>query len=325
MIISPCADGRIDPVALHIVKHFDRDDVIFIPITHLENYVFNHELYDINKPYILIDYTEYSWTWDRKETHLYGVNTDNFDFKFCKPNWNLFDSFIKNKPPLLMFKRELLKKDVSERVLPIEYPCFHKSATVQTEEQFLSRPVDLFFNWGYSHELRRVLHGNIFSYAPSFGYQVIDNFENFEKTIQYEGGKLWASIYTPYFSRIPMERVLGYNGMSKLSVSLAGAGRKCFRHSEATVNSIMIMPNDNLAWSYQWRDWETCFKFDEEIDFSQEGLNRSAQNAMNKIKSVLATPEKLYQIYINSLLHIDKYQIKNYSQSYINEKIKEVL
>jgi hypothetical protein len=223
--------------------------------------------------------------------------------------WMKFDAFVKSNPPVTYFKRELLQKDLLKRFLvrPIEYPSFHPSYPVQSEKEFNARPIRVFFSWGHSHEARRILHGNIFVNAARSGYGVVDNF-NFIEQAKKEYKDLWVTINVPHYARISMEEVLHVNGQAKLSVSLPGAGVKCFRHSESPVNSIMVKMDDDLAWTYPWVGGDNCIEIHE---FKNNGLS-----PIDYIEAALKRTD-LYEIYLNGLETLDKYRLSNYVKNYI--------
>lgn len=314
MIVSPDKKGNIDGVVYSIIKDIN-SSIPLVPITILSDYEFNPELNKLDK-YILFDFCEYGWDWDRKETHIFGANTNKFKDKFNGNEWHKFDEFVKNNPAIIYFKRELLIKDYLDSFLhdaiePIEFPCFQPSYPIVTKEEFDKRPIEVFFSWGHSHEARRILHGEIFINAAKKGYGVVDNFTHFNESIRdYE--KVWASIYSPYFARIDMPTLLNIQGQSKLSVSLPGAGVKCFRNAESPINSVMVMQEDDLVWSYDWIDGVNCIKI------PKNG------NAIETIEQALQRDD-LYDIYVEGVKTCEKYMLNNYVKNYIEKTIEKYL
>jgi len=311
MILSPSKDGRVDPVVFNILKNIQTDATL-VPVTRLRDFVFNDELLKLNK-YVLVDFVENGWDWNMQETHLFGQNTfANFSRLFQGEEWKKFDDFVAHNPPHLYFKRELLKKDFKSNVHPIEYPCFNQPYIVQDKETFDSRPVQTFMNWGLSHPRRRQLHGEIFIAADKYGYDVVDNFHNFQGSFNDGHKKVWATINTPHFARIPITQVLACQNLSKISVSMAGAGRKCFRTTgESPINAVMMLPNDDIAYSYEWSDGYNCIKTDEgkEIETLVEALKN----------------ENLYEIYLRGVENCNKYQLNTYLSDYILPTINKYL
>jgi hypothetical protein len=309
MIVSPCKSGNIDPVVYSLLRGVD-SKLPIVPITRLENYEFNPALLNIGR-YVLVDFCEYDWVWDMETTHIFGKNTEKFKDKFIGEQWGRFDNFVKENPPVLYFKRELVSKDATETLLPIEYPCWHKVPEPQTKEQFNKRTLDVFYAWGLSHEERKRLHGEVWVYSGRYGYIVCDNILTLDNFIKHEQNpQKWLTVNVPWYSRYEIETILNINGRSKISVSLAGAGRKCFRHTESTNNSIMYMWDDNIKWTYDWVNNQNCIK-------SEEGKE------IETIINALGNPD-LYDIYRNGVATCEKYYLPNYINNYLLPKINSI-
>lgn len=301
VIISPDKNGIVDQVVVTILDQIDTD-IPLVPITRTENFQFNPELLKLDR-YILSDYVEYGWNWDRKQTHVFGVNTDQFSDRFPGDQWKLFDDFVRNKKPFLYFKREMLE-GCSENVHPIDWPCFNEIPQLDTH---YNRPVEVFFTWGHSNEARRRLHGEIFVNSTKKGYGVIDNPYNVERGME-EYHRKWVTLQIPHYTRLPMSQILFMQGHSKLSVSLPGAGLKCFRSCEASINSVMVMWEDGMKYSYDWVHGVNCIKANpgEEIEAIEAALQRV----------------DLYDIYKNGVENVKKYYLPTYCKNYIEPIIK---
>lgn len=327
-IVSPDKQGRIDPPINRILLNFpnlttqEEADILLIPITKLDNFEFNRELFRNSKPYIIFDYCEYGWDWDRKETHLFGKNTLDFEW-FCNPDqisqWMMLDTFINIVHPLAYFKRELLKKEEQENVFPIDYPCYFDKPITQTVEEFNDRPISVFNYWGRSHEARLIYHGEVWKNAARKGYAVCDNIYQFNKFMELEANpNKWVTLHQPWYDRVDLSEIMIINGMSKLSLSMWGAGVKCFRSTgEAPVNSVVVMPEDELAWSYDWIDNDNCIKF---FTSDIKGIDEEFP-VIQKMEYALQRLD-LYNIYINGLETVDKYRIDRYINEYIIPKIE---
>src|SRR5688572_11510908 len=85
-----------------------------------EDFVFNDALLNV-KDFILCCFAEYGWNFPIVDSHIWGEN--KIEHRYIGAEWEKFDNWIKSNPPRLIFKRELLKKDVTDKILPIEYPC----------------------------------------------------------------------------------------------------------------------------------------------------------------------------------------------------------
>jgi hypothetical protein len=96
-----------------------------------------------------------------------------------------------------------------------------------------------------------------------------------------------------------MSSFIQVNGMAKISVSIAGAGKSCFRHVESCVNAAMLMWDEPLAWDEWWHHGGNCIKCKqgEEIETIIEWLNK---------------PNELYDIYVRGMRTVDKFRFENY-------------
>jgi len=146
MIVSPDLEGRMDGSALRIANHI-KSSVPLIPMTRIEGFKFNPALLNLDK-YVLLDYSELWWNSENTDTHLFGKNTNDFPEIFKGDEWKKFDDFVREKPPLVYFKRELLNKDRSDFVHPLDYPCWVEVPPIQTRDEYNARPLSVFFYWG---------------------------------------------------------------------------------------------------------------------------------------------------------------------------------
>ena len=139
MIVSPDINNNMDGSVLRIASQINSPYPI-VPITRIEGFVFNPALFELDK-YVLLDYSELHWNTENTDTHLFGKNTSDFPDQFPGEEWKKFDDFARNQPPVIYFKRELLNKDKSDFVHPIDYPCWVEPPPIQSREEFNSRPI----------------------------------------------------------------------------------------------------------------------------------------------------------------------------------------
>lgn len=304
MIVSPCKNGNIDPVWYDLFKGIESPYPIVI-VTKLENYQFNEELLKLGK-YILVCGVEYGWDFplDRYGTHIWGINTYKYNFGFDTLEWRKFDDFVSNNEPILIFKREIMKGFDTNKVVPINYPCWDEIPEIQSKEEFDARPLQTNFIWGLSHEYRKYLHGEIWQRAGEFGYVVCDNISNVVPFIQKEDNpKKWLTANVPWYARYKMNIITSINTISKISISISGAGRHCFRHSESPMCSTMFLWEDGIKYSYPWIHNVNCI-------MSEQGKE------IETIIEALKNPD-LYSIYLAGVENCRKYSLLNYQQNYI--------
>lgn len=317
--ISPDAQGRIDgTIQAHLLSGFPdvssspHDcDVILVPITTFSDYRFNPRLRDIKKPWVLIDYCELEWNFFDlgNDTMLFGKNAK--ECRWLNPHWHPLDDFVKERPPVVYFKRELLSKDATEGVRPIDWTVYFESPTLHTEDEFNRRVLECYFQWGYSSPCRPQLHGSIFDAMATHGIGVISETEHFHGYFANPCARTWASIFSPHYARKPITTTQWYQERAKITVSLPGCGTRCFRHGEACWHTIMALHNDSQLWSYPWTHGENCIRLLPGFEF--DDLNEATKR-----------PD-LFQIYLAGNATMEQYRKDNYVREYLTKIIEEKL
>lgn len=304
MIVSHCKSGNIDPVWYNLFKDVKSKYPIVI-VTKTGDYVFNDELLGIDK-WILVCGVEYGWDFplEKTGTHIWGQKFKHFDFGFNNAEWVKFDSFVADNPPVLVFKRELMDVPHPNNYYPINYPCWNEIPQIQTKEIFDAKPLQTNFIWGLSHEYRKMLHGEIWQRAAEFGYVVCDNVSNLLAFIQKEDNpKKWLTSNVPWYARHDMQVITKINELTKISISISGAGRHCFRHAESPMASVMYMWDSGIKYSYPWIHNVNCI-------MSEQGRE------LETITEALNNPN-LYDIYLAGVNNCMNYYLPNYIKNYI--------
>lgn len=299
------ANGVCDS-SYHTIVSKLRIDGDIVMVSWSENFAFNPDILSIKNP-IIIDFCEYGWDSILTESHIWGRNSEKFP-RYYNNDWVRFDNWVKDNPPKLLLKRELLKKDVSDSVKSIEYPCLADVWASNTKEEFNSRPLSVFQYWGRSNECRIRIHGEIWINSFKKGFQVCDNIYYINKYLNEERNEKWISLWIPHYARVDINNLYPVNNLSKLSLSWPGAGFKCFRTAEAPVNSIMVMHKNDFAWSYDW-DETNCILVEpgREIEGIEEALKR----------------DDIYDVYLSGLENCNKYRLESYIphiEKLINER-----
>lgn len=289
MTLSPDSRGQIDgSIQKHILNYLPPLPIDIVPISFFPNFQFKPP--QTNR-YCLIDFME---------PHAPNEEYNNF--------W----SWVIHNPPLLRFRRELNKDQVSRAIKPCEFPCYLDIPPVQTREQFDARPIDVLFYWGYSHVSRPLLHAKIFEGMATKGIDVLDTWDVKGLDIS-EGGHEkshhWMSIHTPHWHRKPMTEIVPWMMKSKITAALYGNGRKTFRHGEC-VGTLMALPKDNLAWGYDWNETNS-------IQLDPERL----------FDDLLAATQRsdLYDLYLKCDANMRKYHAPTYARDYVAKEIEKVL
>jgi hypothetical protein len=283
---------------------------------------FNQEILSLKgRDYVVVDFIENGWDFTSDETLFIGTNTDKFPF-LKGVGWERLHDFISDNPPVGTFKRELLLKDRAKNIYPIEYPCFQDDYELQLRDSFNNRPITAFNYWGRSHEARLMLQGKFWEHAAKKGYSVCDNVYQFNHFMHHEkDSKKLVSFHLPFYSRVDIKELMKINAISKLSISLPGAGIKCFRSTgESIVNSVCLLPEDNLAYSYPFIDGENCIKFSNNKDVT--GL-KSQWDVLGKVEEAIKRDD-LYDIYLEGKKLADWYRWDNYSRNYLEPIINNL-
>lgn len=294
-IITADKQGRTD-AAYHTLNTL-KVNLPVVMVSWVEGFIFNDALLGI-KDYVLVCYCEYGYDWDieKSGSHIWGENSEMFP-RYYNEDWVKFDNWVKGNKPKLVLKRELLKNDVSDTVKPIEYFSNVNELPLQSEQEFNSRPINCFQYWGRSNEERIRIHAEIWLHAYSKGFQPCDNLYYLNHYLNEERGEKWVSLWIPHYARISVEDLMQINNLSKLSLSWAGAGFKCFRTAEAATSSIMVMHNNNFAWSFPW-DETNCILVE-------------PKNEIRDIENNL-TRNDLYEIYKSGVENSKNYLSQNY-------------
>ena len=298
MIITADKNGQADSV-YHSFNGRLNVKYPLVLVNWCENFVFNDALLEL-KEYALLCMCEYGWNYEITESHIWGTNTDKNgygDGRYKGEEWDKFDNWVKASPFKIMLKRELLAKDVTPTIQPLEYPCVVREWITQTESEFNSRPINAFQYWGRSNEERLRIHSEIWLHSYNKGFQPCDNIYYINHYLNEEHGEKWVTLWIPHYARVDIQEILNINNLSKLSLSWAGAGFKCFRTAEAPINSVMVMHKNNFAWSFQW-DETNCILVNPKKEI--EGIEIALQR------------KDLYEVYKAGVENAKKYMLQNY-------------
>jgi hypothetical protein len=291
MIVSPDAKNQVDgSVQKNILAHLPEIPIDIVPISWFSNFVFKRP--ETNR-YALLDFLE---------PHLPQTGYDSF--------WQ----WVTDNPPLLTFRRELRASERTERLLPIEWPCYLPLPERSKREDFDSRPLEVLNFWGYSNALRPKLHGEIFSEGMvKHGIEVNDSWGKSDVFLNKQHasatGRQWISIYTPWWHRKPMSEILPFLQLSKITVSMPGNGHKTFRDTEC-VGTLMAIQKSDIAYAYPWTE-----------------TNSIQLTPGNEFQSLLEATKRtdLYDLYCACDDQMRKYEAKTYVRDYVVPEIQKVL
>lgn len=315
-LLSPYANGRIDPIARKMwLDHLpltdaDTADAGIMAILNWSNFTFNPDLEKWRKPWIMLDACEFGSYWDHEQLDWTFASPHGPLDQAClnvmheNPDWRRFLDWVRVNPPRLTFQRELPRRCVTPVRQPLDWTAQHPVQKPVSREEFLARPLEVFYTWGLSHRMRPWFHATIYLHSYREGYLVMPHWSHDRQL----GGKhkVWAAWHIPAYLRQPMEFILDWQGKAKISVSLPGAGVKCFRHAEACINAVMALTDDCLAWSYPWEHLKNCVR-----------LKR-----LDPYGSLLeASRRDLYDVYVAGLETARKYEAAAYAKDYLMKQL----
>jgi hypothetical protein len=313
-LMSSDESGNIDPTPLHqifkrlpLTTDLSQADAVVVPVAYFGNYKFNHNLTSLKKKIILFDFTEFGWPWHGQSDNVLGRGAFKNFPHLNTPEYAMLDKWASDFPATIHFKRELRKCDQSANMFPVSFLCDIPPEPIQSKEEFNARPIEVFYNWGYSHPSRRRLHGEIFCKADSKNIHVIDSLDHGD---HFEGSRNWVTVHTPHYARKPMSHLMHWQKRAKLTVSMPGAGITCFRSAEV-VGSIMALQYDPLSWAYDWFNGVNCIRLSPGKEF--EELNQALER------------DNLHDIYVASQESIDKWRPHRFIPEYVIPKIQERL
>ena len=306
-------------------------DVVIFPITYQNEYVVDQDLMqaieDSGKKIVIVDFTEYNWDVLTSD-HIFGINTHQWLHKFENKEYiKLDDFFIRNMNRIVLyFKRELpvnLKIKTPFKILPAEYLGIVElpDNKVDSFEEFNNRPIDVMMIWGLSNPSRPIMHGEMCKQAATNGMQLVTNLDHITQ-YQKEGRKrMCVMVMNPDFARESMHKILHLQSYCKISISLGGSGRKCFRDAEASYNSVMARQENNLEWTYPWIDGFNAI----ELPNKQESVFIDEERSYQRIARYLERPEQLYSMYLQGINNWKNYSADNYSNNYILKEIQNAI
>ncbi len=306
-------DGSVRCNLLNYFNHATSQtdaDICVVPVSFFHDFKFNVRLLDITIPVVVLDMLEYEWCYfdETNETHLFGKNTA--DCRWLNPHWLPLDDWLRNNPPLMYFKRELLKKDETDTVKPCEWLAYLPDAPFDSEDDFNKRPIEVFYNFGFSHPNRMILYGDIFSKGViNHGLGIISEASQYDGYFKNPAARTWVANFCPWFSRVGIADIVWWQKRAKITPSLFGCGRKCFRHGEV-VDSIMAKQIDDLAWSFPWTEENSILlRPGHEFEDLESATHRT----------------DLYSIYKAGHANVDRYRGKRYVNEYMMPAIEGAL
>ena len=327
-------DGYLDHHWLNVLdkqceytdNHEDADFSI-LPIVWEPEYEYDEKLNKIKfNNIVMLDFLEFgcgTWPDPRYYTShsIFGYKFDMYDgfmnrevqYKSLHDNINLHLS----EHVSVYFKRELSKlldmTDISVPVLPVDFINTFNSYEPVTENEFWERGLDLLYIWGRSSQDRVKMYAKIFGEMDRYGHNMYSSEKQYEEGVikdKRDSGILL--LHKEWFERC---NFMKYQSNSRCVIDLYGAGMKCFRTIESTINSISFKQDlSNLKHAYDWIDGENCIFLKNHNESNVLDVNESSNIIHHYIRG--NGKDDLYQIYLKSCDINLKYRNDTYLSNY---------
>jgi hypothetical protein len=324
---TTCGNVEVDGFVLDRVKglrdsefvtSLNEADVVFYLWTWHPEYVCDPETVKAvllsGKPVVVFDYLECE-----NDYQIILTNSFNWPGKLSayKPCADLAPA-VK-----LYFKREFSKRTVPTTAFPLKVIDFTSTFSPHepdTEEAFNARPIDIFYSYGFSSCDRPLLHAELVKRKLCNG--LCTSLEDLDYAFAKGHKRQTAILYTPHYRRIPLDTLMAYQSKAKLSLCLRGASWKCFRHAEASFNSVMAMQESPVDFTYPWTDGVNCVVL--------PNLTRPNRNpphwidvkaAVDKIEQALHA--NLYRIYVAGCVQARRYINSVYMEEHVVPALRE--
>lgn len=250
----------------------DQSDLIFVVL-------FNHPfsldtdalelVRNSGKPIVVFDYWEENW-----DKNAYGYPFPELEALEVK----------------VYFKREFWKH-TKNNWHPIDFYNFKTWDKIDTFEEFNARPINILMIWGLSNPIRPEIHGNLMGACHKYGWTHISN----TAYMKNERSPYAVLFHKPWYDRLPEDEMYQLQSQAKITISLPCSGKKCFRSSEAPLNSVMAILdyNSSILWQAGWDETNCVFFGDSVLDHEDN------PDYGRELKWELDRPEALYQKYLN--------------------------
>jgi hypothetical protein len=302
-------------------------DFTILPIIWEPNYEYDTSINSKKfKNLIILDFLEFGCgTWiDKRYQQFYsffGLKYEPYDGfferekQFLELHKNLYNS-LKDKIRIY-FKRELSSlldlTSLGVKILPVDFINNYDEYTPCTEEQFWQRGLDLLYIWGRSSQDRVRLHGTLFSQMDRFGHNMFSSEKQYEEElIKNKRNYAIALFHKEWHERVDFRK---YQNNSRTVIDLYGAGLKCFRTVESTIDAVSFKQNLSfLLHAYPWIHNENCIMLENCKDSNSLDEFKACDVIWHYIRG--EGKRDLYRLYLKSCETNLKYRDATYLKNY---------
>jgi hypothetical protein len=329
-----CYDGYLNvhwfsPLTntLQFTRNHDEADFTILPIVWEPNYEYDTSINSINfKNLIILDFFEFGCgTWSDKRYQqfysFFGMKHEPYDGfferekQFLQLHENLRNA-LRDKIRVY-FKRELSNlldlSQVGTKVLSADFINTYEEYTPCTEEQFWQRGLDLLYIWGRSSQDRVRFYGTLFAQMDRFGHNMYTSEKQYEEElIKNKRDNAISLFHKEWYERVEFRK---YQNNSRAVIDLYGAGMKCFRTIESTINSISFKQDLSfLKHAYPWIHNENCIMFENKENSNNLDEHKACDTLWHYIRG--DGKLDLYKIYLKSCETNLKYRNVTYLNDY---------
>ena len=142
-----------------------------------------------------------------------------------------------------------------------------------------------------------------------------------------------ASVRDLYKSgKLPAAQHLCDQATAKMTIALEGSGIKCCSTHEAPLNSVMVMGDVGVHWTYPWIDGQNCIRLVYDKNKGEGSLVHNfgrglvaLEPSLSKLQGYLDAPETLYGILQGGMETSRKYTLPEYYKNHIGNNIIKYL
>lgn len=348
-LTSLSSDGYVDGFIRHICDNlgwqstgFDQADLVIIgtTLTFVTHFKDDSGLADkmikTQKPVIVMDYIEYGPQQvirPHAPDHIFGINSDEHRelFRDHQDKYLWIDWVVQNSNVKAYFKRELpidSKCRAKWPIFPVEYCSELGFPPIASYGDFTARTISVLSLMSHYSNANRVYFNSEICATLAKNHIGIGkllpntNFCFSPEDVSLLPDQQKVVIFTrPHNVRIPPQEMLDWQNRSKIVVSIAGAGHKCFRDAEAPGCAVMARQQNPLLWSVPWIDGQNCI----ELPMMPGEPILDSYGCMSKLDYWLSHPKELYEVYLAGRQTNEHYRKHNYIGNYIKPKITSVL
>lgn len=284
----------------------------------------------LKKPVVVIDYLEYGqelqWHPQFNEFNLcLGKGySDPANLKTTNAYYRRLNEFlteIDEQIGVYFLREKSLAVNYEPKVYPIDY-CKHDDSQVirQSFDEFNRRPLDVFFNWAWTNNNRHRLHSGFMEAGWANHMFVADSQAQYDHYRKIDAKHIMLLLHKEPYERVDFAQIAKLNSESRIVLDPAGCGIKCFRNYESAIQSISLKQLGNLHHAYPWIDGHNCLEM-----ACDQGNKVDVKATFQKTLEWLHNPEKLYEVYKNSIDNALLYRISNYFPGYVMPKIRSIL